>query len=221
MITGQIIGGFGVSDHFFERWYERTEIPGKYFEIVVEEGVYILLGTDHKGSNHFMFSCPAVNSYYIFITADNTLKTLLTEKMYKNQPSPFDTQRAKKQLRELNRKMRIEWSHVKIIVNDVVVKEYDITKSDDVVMSRIIGLRQAAEDCEEMMSDMNNIMNILCDSKVPLNPIFKYEVRLADVIVKTGEIKLKPNFIKEVHNIRMLMQMPKNRKIRRMLKLPK
>lgn len=83
MVSGDTIGGrFVVTNHFEQRWYERSLISITYFDLVIKHNAYLRLYKDDKGKCHNMFYCSETKQYYIFITRDERLVTFQTEQIY-------------------------------------------------------------------------------------------------------------------------------------------
>lgn len=220
MIEGHRICNFVTTKHFCERWYERTSIPGTYLDLVIQEGAYVFIG--HWNENdYYMFSCPKDNSYFVFIASDNALKTILTEKMYKNYPN-VDLRRSKKHLRQINKQLRLKWSTFKLIVNDYVVHNIKVEElADDPIWWHINHYNEIFEFWDKHTSTPK-ISEMYCkDFNIPLRNVFKYELYIGDECLFIKEITLSPFTFKKMKEYRECFidtSVPMNRSQKRLLK---
>ena len=221
MIEGEVFGEFVATTHFVDRWYERTNIPSGYFDLVIQNELYIRLGENSDGNVHYMFSCPKDSEYYIFIVIEDSIKTILTEKIYKS--VGFDMVRAKKQLKKKIKTLRELWSNLELHINGVVSNRVNMEKVDDPIWTRITNIDGFIKNCDDALNDTKLIESHMYDYQIPVKPVFTYEVFIGNESVFYREIRVPILMFKRikkdrengVHNVNP--DLPMNRRQRRIL----
>lgn len=220
MIESQIFGNFVTTTHFCERWYERTSIPGTYFELVMQESAYVFIG-QWRGNDYYMFSCPKDSIYYIFITIENTLKTILTEKMYKNYPN-VDLRRAKKQLRQMNKTLRVKWNTFKLSINDYVVHNIRVDGLvEDPIWWHINNYKGIVEFWVQHTETPKIVEMYAREPNIPLKTVFDFKLYIGEELIFEKNIPLSPVTFKKMKEHRecfLDISQPMNRHQKRMLK---
>ncbi len=179
MIAGQKLNEFTASQHFLDRWFERTDLPSNYFECIIEEGLYTLLDTridmNQKEQRHYMFYSAHVTKYFMFIVADGVIKTILTEKMYKEFYS-IHLQRAKKDLKTALKSIKERYSNVEYAINNVIVQSTVVEFNADPIWERLNNFNNFHLTNGHKMMDNTSIYRLLLLPSVPILDVCKIEI---------------------------------------------
>ena len=201
MVESQVIGQFITTTHFCERWYERTSIPGTYFDAIIESNAYVYIGY-WKGNDYYMFSSPKEIMYYVFVVIDNVLKTILTEKMYKNYPD-VDLRRTKKQLRQINKSLRERWGSCKFYVNSTLVHQMNGDgEIDDPIWWYINNYDNIINLWAKHLNTPKYVEMYCKDLDVPLKQTVEFELYFGKHLALKKDVLLSPFTMKKMRDYR-------------------
>ena len=179
MIEGQKLGPFTVTNHFFERWFERTELPSNYFECIIEENLYILIDTKldvkQEQTEHYMFYSAHLTKYFMFVVVKGMIKTILTEKMYK-EFYDIHLDRAKKELKILFKAIKERYSIVQYSINNVIVHSNKVEFTQDPLWERIHSFNNFFAVHSKKLMNNTELYKLLLLPWVPVEKISRFEI---------------------------------------------
>lgn len=199
MQAGQIVSGWMITEHFLQRWFERTNLSWQYFEETLCNGALVHFNS-HDGTSYNLMRVSSTNDYYVIVCDEEArvLKTVLTERMYVESRENLHNSdvtrlsRHKKQLRKIHQELRDAYGAAKWVVNGYETTVLDFTddsRTDDVI-DLYVKVRSHALAKIDTVANPKFVEACLSNFNIPLKNPMKVQMLIGDEVICEKDVKI-------------------------------
>ena len=217
MQPGEAFGPFVMHAHGEDRWHERSELPIGYLRLCLEHGMYSYIGYNHSRDLWLVYHAESKH-YYVLVTEDEHVVTLLTSKMFRERHKELRMSTAKFELKKKLAELRAEWRSISIWCNGVQVHESAPDIRKDPIWDRFQLECDFAKYLSVNTSDPENLAAHISNG-APVAESMEYELRIGDDVIASDNIKLRKSYVANfndmLRNYHFSVMPPVNREARR------